>query len=219
MASIIQMCNRALSRIGVSEMVEDLADRNDRARMCREHYDQCRQEALVDFPWTFAQTVVQLALVSGVTVPGWAYVYRYPTNCLRADVLTDEGGARTPMTQGLGSESLFSRYEWLATRRWPFRVMADPSTPGSRIIVSDLEDAYLWFTVDVADPNQMPAAFRNAVSWRLAQELALGLRADQRLAQNAAQMYRMADSVAQAADLNEGQPDAEAIPSHIAGRI
>lgn len=219
MASIIQMCNRALSRIGISELVEDLLDRNDRARMCREHYDQCRQEALVDFPWAFAQTVVQLALVSGVTVPGWAYVYRYPANCLRADVLTDEGGARTPITQGIGSESLFSRYEWLATRRWPFRVMADPSTPGSRIIVSDLENAYLWFTVDVTEPNQMPAAFRSAVSWRLAMELALGLRADQRLAQNAGQQYRLADSVAQAADLNEGQPDAEVVPSHIAGRI
>jgi hypothetical protein len=218
MASIIEMCNRALSRIGVSSQVEDLLDPNEAARQCRQHYNQCRQEALVDFPWAFAQTVVQLAIVSGVTVPGYAYVYRYPTNCLRADVLTDEGGSRVPMTQGYGAESLFNRYDWLTTRRWPFRVMADPSTPGARIIVTDIEDAYLWFTVDVEEPNQMPPAFRSAVSWRLAMELALGLRADQRLAQNAGQQYRLADSVAQAADLNEGQPDAEQIPAHIAVR-
>jgi hypothetical protein len=81
--------------------------------------------------------------------------------------------------------------------------MSDPVTDGARIIVTDMADAYLWFTKRVTDPNQFSALFRSALAWKIAPEIALLMRADARLAQNAGQMYRAEASLAQASSLNE----------------
>jgi hypothetical protein len=199
MASEVEICNRALSRIGVSELIEDLLDPTVAANACNQHYASCRDEALEDFAWNFAQEVVPLALVSGVTVPGYAYVYRYPTNCLKARVVTDESGQRLPAQV---CRSDIWEFDYL-THRAAFRVMSDPVTDGARIIVTDMADAYLWFTKRVTDPNQFTALFRSALAWKIAPEIALLMRADARLSQNAAQQYRIEVSLAQASSLNE----------------
>lgn len=214
MASPVQVCNRALSRIGIDQLIEDLNDPNNRAQACLQHYDDCRIEMLQDFPWGFSQRVVQLAEVNGVTVPGWRFAYRYPTNCLQAHVVTDSAGGR-------GSTGNIFRDVWNYdlpgefVTRVPFSIMADPVTPGARIIVTDLEEAYLWHTVDVADINQFPPLARSALSWKIAGEIALVLRADTRLHQNAVQQYVWAVSQAQVGSQLEGVPDRAPNPDTI----
>lgn len=203
MASEIEICNRALSRISINSLIADMTEASPQAQACSQHYAACRDEALEDAPWNFAQKVEALAEVSGVTVPGWGYVYRYPTDCLKASVLTDESGQRLPL-------QVCSRDVWdyaAFSRRVPFVVMADPVTAGARIICTDQPQAYLWYTTRVTDPNQMSTLFRSALAWKLGGELALVLRADTRLAQTAMQQYMAEVSRAQAGTLNEAQPD------------
>ena len=214
MASPVQLCNRALSRIGIDQLIEDLTDPTTRARACLQHYDDCRIEMLQDFPWGFAQKVVRLAEVAGVTVPGWRYVYRYPSDCLRAQQVTDESGGR-------GATGNMFRDIWAydlpgeMMMRVPYSVMADPLTEGGRIIVTDLEAAYLWYTANIEDINQFPPLARSALSWKVAGEIALVLRADTRLQQNAVQQYLWVVSQAQVGTQQEGTADKTPTPDSI----
>lgn len=214
MASPVQVCNRALSRIGIDQLIEDLTDPTTRARACLQHYDDCRIEMLQDFPWGFAQKVVQLAKVAGVTVPGWRYAYRYPTDCLRAQQVTDKAGGR-------GATGNIFRDIWSYDLpgemlvRVPFSIMADPLTDGTRILVTDLEMAHLWYTADVGDINQFPPLARSALSWKIASEIALVLRADTRLQQNAVQQYAWVVSQAQVGTQQEGVADKTPTPDSI----
>lgn len=206
MATEVEICNRALSRIGVDDLIEDLLDPSPQANACRQHYEPCRDELLQDFPWNFAQKVVALAPVTGVTIPGYEHVYRYPTDCLRAQVVTDKGGTRLPYEVNRFDIWDYQRID----RRMPFRIMADPNTAGARILVTDMPEAYLWLTGRVTDPNQMTGLFRSALAWKLAAELALALRTNTALYQNAAREMQLTVSIAQCGSLNEERPDPEA---------
>lgn len=218
MASPIQVCNLALSRIGIDQLIEDFLDPNTRARACNFHYPIAFEQCLQDFPWNFAQKVVQLAEVTGVTVPGYAKVYRYPVDCLRAHILTDDSGNR-----GVSRANLF-RDVWdydtagIPQRAWPYVVMADPIAAGARIIATDLPEAYLWYTANVSDINQTPALFQDALAWKVASEIALVLRAEVRLHTNAVTMYGWTVSKAQVHTQLEGVTDAAPIPQTVAVR-
>lgn len=203
--SEVEISNRALGRIGISQLIEDLDDPNDRARQCRLQYGPCRDEVLEDFPFNFAQTFVQLSVVAEVEIPGFDYVYRYPAGCMKVHRVTDETGGRLQRTT-IWSREVFN-YDLLIPTKIPFQVMADPVTDGAKIIVTDLPDAYAWFTRKVTDPSQFSALFRSALAWRMAMELALSLRVDPRLYQTAQNQYIWAVSQAQALAMNEARPD------------
>lgn len=203
--SEIEICNRALGRIGIDQLIESFDDPNTRARQCRLSYEPCRNEVLSDFAWNFAQTCVALAPVSGVTVPGWGYVYRYPDACMKVHRITDATGARV-QGQPWAAADVWN-YEIILPGRMPFSVMADPATAGAKIIVSDIPEAYAWFTQEIADPSQFSALFRSALAWRVAMELSLSLKAAPNLYNNAANQYGWAVSQAQVLSLGEDRPD------------
>lgn len=218
MASPIQVCNLALSRIGIDQLIEDFNDPNTRARACNFHYPLAFEQCLQDFPWNFAQKVVQLALVNDVTVPGYPYAYRYPVDCLRAHILTDEGGNRSVSRANLFRDVWDYDAAGAPMRAWPYLVMADPLTPGSRIIATDLPLAYLWYTAEVSDINQTTALFQDALAWKVATEISLVLRADTRLHQNAVNMYGWTVSKAQVHTQLEGVADAPPVPQTVGVR-
>ena len=196
MATDVGICNVGLSRIGIDQYIEDLSDPRPAAVACSLHLPLCRQEMLQQHLWPFAMTTRALALVSGVTVPGWTYVYQYPVDCLRVVQLTDEGGARVFRTA-------WEQFDYDPISPIPYRVMGHPTEPESRIIVTDLELAYLWYVQDVTDPNRLTPLFRNALSWRLAADLALALKADAGRAQYAREEYQRQESIAIAHAFNE----------------
>lgn len=203
--SEVEICNRAIGRVGVDQLIESLDDPNNRARNCKLQYEPCRDEVMADFPWNFAQTSVALALVANVTVPGWGYVYRYPANCYKVHRVTGPEGMRM---QGMAAWTPeVWNYDLIFPNRMPFSVMADPVNAGAKIIVSDVELAYAWFTSKVTDPSMFSPLFRSALAWRIAMELALSLRAAPNLYNNAANQYGWAVSQAQVLSLGEEAPD------------
>lgn len=54
MASEIEICNIALSRIGNSRSINSMTEASKEANQCSLHYEQCRDAVLSDFPWNFA---------------------------------------------------------------------------------------------------------------------------------------------------------------------
>lgn len=206
MTTVVGICNLALGRIGVSQYIESIDDPNTNARSCKQFYNLCRQQVLQDFPWNFARGVVALAELSNDPPPGWGYVYRYPTDCLQARAISDDSGVRSSTWN---AQQFLSWDQWAATipRRQSWQVMGDTSEPGSRIIITDIPEAFLWYTVDVEQVNQFTPLFVSALAWRLAAELAGPLKADARLRDSAEQQYVFVRSQAAANSMNEETPD------------
>ncbi len=203
--SDIEVCNRALGRVGVDQLIEDFDDPNNRARQCRLAFEPCRDEVLQDFPWNFAQTCVALSLASNVEIPGWGYAYLYPANCLKVHAVASERGLRMqsfPMCDIWNYDAILSN-----SGRMPFMVMAHPTLDNARILVTDQEQAYAWYTKETPDLSLWSPLARSALSWRIAGELALALKADARLSQRASDAYTNAVSTAQAGSLNEERTD------------
>lgn len=82
MASVVEICNRALSNIGNSRSINSLTEASKEAGECSLHFEACRDAVLSDFDWNFATKRVALADTSNPP-PDWEYAYQYPSDCLR----------------------------------------------------------------------------------------------------------------------------------------
>ncbi|MEW6310781.1 hypothetical protein AUR59_020105 [Stutzerimonas balearica] len=184
MASVVQICNMALTRIGQNQFIDSIDEQSKAAELCALHYEQCRDEVLQAFPWPFAEARVALADI-GSPPQNWAFRYRYPVNCLQA---------RRISVPGLEMPT--------AEQRVPFKVV---NAAGGRAILSNQEQAELVYTVRVEDTTYFPQMFVNALAWRLAAELAMGLQARPENYSSAMQNYQMTISQAQALAFEESE--------------
>ena len=82
MASVVSICNMALSYIGDSA-ISALDDNNDRARACNLHYEVQRDACLRAHPWNFAKKREELAQDGTWDDDEWTYAYEIPSDYLR----------------------------------------------------------------------------------------------------------------------------------------
>ncbi len=82
MASDVQICNRALIRLG-ADTITALTEDTKEGRLCNILYTQVRQALLRSHPWNFA--ITRAALASSTTTPAFEFSYTYPlpSDCLR----------------------------------------------------------------------------------------------------------------------------------------
>lgn len=197
MASIIGICNIALSHIGTSG-IQALTESSKEALACRTLYESARDAVLRDHPWNFAERRAALAL-STEEVPGYSYVYAYPSECLSARRFTaDDAPGMTTTT--------------------PFVVTAD-STLSGKLIATDLGAAVLIYTAKVTDPTMFDPLFVDALGWRLASDLAIPVTGDPRVEQSCFTRYINFLRNAQAADSMEGKKDPETSNSFVDARL
>ncbi|OVZ82190.1 hypothetical protein [Yersinia kristensenii] len=186
MASEIEICNIALSRIGNSRTINSLTEKSKEAGVCSLHYEPCRDAVLSDFPWNFAIKRVALADL-GNPPPDWNFSYRYPTDCMRLIEI---------MVPGI-------RYP-TASMRIPFEVGSDAEGTG-KILLTNEHDAWLRYVGRVTDVNMFDSLFRDVLSWRLAAEIAMPLAAAGDLGNKALQMYTNIILSAGSRSMNESQ--------------
>lgn len=82
MASDVQICNRALIRLG-ADTITALSEDSKEGRLCNILFDQVRQALLRSHPWNFA--IARATLAASVTAPAFEFTYSYPlpSDCLR----------------------------------------------------------------------------------------------------------------------------------------
>ncbi len=186
MASVIQICNIALLRIGSARTINSLSEQSKQADVCNVFYESSRDTVLSDFDWNFASKRVVLADLDTPSTD-WHFAYRYPTDCMRIIEI---------MVPGV-------RYPTPAMRI-PFEVGSDSDGTG-KIIYTDLPDAQLRYVGKITDPNMFDAQFSDALSWKLAAEFAMPLAASGDLGNKALQMYNSMVLAAGARSNNESQ--------------
>lgn len=203
MASETDVANIALGRLRVGQTISDITDQDTKARTCLRFMEFCRHETLRAFPWGFSLKAQALAEVADQTFPGWTYVYAYPDDCLMVRAVADEGGIRS-IRQSVFRDS-WDQYG-LESRKNPFQI-ALKDDGASKVILSDVPDAYAFFTYDVTGIGLWPSDAVSTYGDRLAMEVGGPLQADSGVIQAAQQRYFISIANAAAQSLNESADD------------
>lgn len=189
MASKIDVFNMALGHIGVSSTINDELERSPERVICSRYWDTCRDALLAykSMPWSFANALEKLAMLPGDPPDGWGFRYRYPNDCINAiEIYADNVRATSN------------------DRRSQFDVAYQAD---GRVILCDVREATLRYTKRITEVERWPAQFVEAMSFRLAAMIAMGIKNDAGIMGNMLQLSEQFTQIAMAADLNEQGPD------------
>ena len=177
MSSKVGICNSALIKLGASTIMS-LTDGSKNANLCNEQYDKLRDDLLRTHPWNFAIRRAKLAQLSEVPAFGFAHAYQLPAEWLRTVTVHDNDA---------GAGAVRYRIE-------------------GRRILADAPDIWLRYVAAVDDPNEMPIAFREALAWRIAADLAQAVTQSSTVQEAMLQGFRPALATAKSIDAIEDYP-------------
>jgi hypothetical protein len=167
MATDVEICNMALSHVGISNQIAAVnpPDGSVEAGYCAVFYNQARRELIERKFWTFATRRVALAQITNVSKE-WAFAYALPSDCVRPYRL--EPAVRTAATESDAYPAVYSASSVSAMRE-----IESPSfeVEGSTLY-ANVESPILVYAYDPTDPKQYPPLFVSALSLLLGAYLA-----------------------------------------------
>lgn len=193
--SEVDICNMALSRIGVTMQIQSLTERSKEAASANLIYEQTRDKVLAAYPWAFAKRTKVLQL-TGTPPDRWAYRYEYPNDCIAVRHIYPS------LTGSVGGQSLRL---WLQQNRARYELYAGDNN--NLTICTDQETAVVEYTARITNPLLFDSAFTSALGWALAAELALPLAKGIDYSRNAAAAYEKEVFEALSKSLNEEKKD------------
>lgn len=157
MASVVDICNLALSHLGDRATLSsiDPPEGSAQADHCAQWWPIARDEALAAYDWRFASHTTSPAQLDEAqqTNPAWLYAYALPADFLVAREMIFEEGS----------------------------IFLEPGVPefdggtiddGTRVFFTNLEDLAMRYTRKVTNPTQYTPGFVTAISYLLASYLA-----------------------------------------------
>lgn len=179
MASVVEICNMALSKAGVTDLIMNLdTEQSVPALWCKINFAPARDTVLRDYPWNFALKTAVLPQLD-YEHPDGKMVYLYPSDCLNVISVSD-----TIFNIGIVGVDADMR----------------------KVIITDVGQANVKYIARVTDPNIFDPIFISALSWYLASELALSVGGNNsQRAQLAFQQYEHIKGKAQRASIAEGK--------------
>lgn len=205
--SAVDICNLALSRIGVLQQITsiDPPDATPAGLACAAVYTLCRKELMHDFPWPFASKYAELALLATDPNEEWTYAYAYPSDCLRIRRLTSSNDP-TRTSPSWDRED---------TNPYPFPYEIG-YIDGQTVIYTDLQAAWCKYTFDMEDTNPWTPEFANILAWRLAVDLAYPLANSEERRATAQKNYEREKLEGAAHAMNEAQISKPFMPGNVA---
>lgn len=199
MASVIQVANRALTKLG-SARITSLSDDVKAARAVSSCFDDLRDAELRAHRWQFAMKRASLAALAEAPAYGWDLQYQVPADFLKLDMVNDQFPS-TVLENYIGEE------------------LVDYVLEGNKILTNIDAPLKLRYIAQVTDPNQWDPCFREALACRIAAELAEDLTQNATKRQLAWEEYKRAMVAAVRANAVERQPVKLADDAWVIGRI
>jgi len=142
MASAVEICNRALQKLG-AKRITSLTQDSANARACNVAYSPVLKSELRAHNWSFA--IKRAELAADATEPEWGKANSFQ----------------------LPSDFLFLVNDYpednLNSKDWEIE--------GRKILTNDAAPIYIRYVYEVTDPNEMDALFQEAFATQLAQQL------------------------------------------------
>lgn len=189
MASVVDICNLALARLGDRATVSsiDPVEGSAQAEHCARFYPQARDTLLSQYPWSFALRRAALTPYDTETIPAWTWAHAYakPNGALRILAVLPPTGEDDESAQ-------------------PFEVESLPT--GAAVLYTDQPDAHARYIARVTDTAVYTPLFIEALSWLLASHLAGPLikgKAGMEMAQACYQYSMLAAGQARQQDASE----------------
>ncbi len=180
MASIVELANNALLMLGQSTIISMTTD-VEAARLCNGRFTNVRDATLRAYPWNCA--MVRVALARSADTPAWEYTYKYalPTDplCLKVHKMKE-------------GEAEYGSYKWKVE---------------GRFIVTDAPTCTILYLKQILDPNEMDILLREAISTRLAAEIAYPLTGIKSIQDAMWNLYERKIREAKSVDAQEGSPE------------
>lgn len=157
MATTVDICNMALSRLGDRATVAsiDPPEGSAQAGHCAQWYPIARDVALEAHSWGFTTVRATAPAIYDNPQPGWLYAYARPNDCLKV----------LKVVRGQFSD------EWWLTDGEPYTVETD-LVSGAPIILTNIADATIVYQRRITDTDMFPPTFVSALAWLLASYLA-----------------------------------------------
>jgi len=201
----VHVWNRALAFLGEERIVDPDDNNRKSTYLCNLVWVDILKAALEEYRWSFARKQTTLTQLGSVTREGWDYCYSLPDDCVTPLALLEDGIRIGIMTED---------------DKVVFETMIGDDDD-ARILVSDYDDddfdALEYIFLNEYVPS-WPSYFKEAVAWKLASELALGLKKDAQLAGSCLKMYDAMLARAKNSDAKFQQPDPELDTPSIAAR-
>jgi hypothetical protein len=204
------ICNLALVRIGIQQPIADITEQSASADACNSVYAHCVDSILRLQPWPFAQRYETLALVDTNPNDDWGYSYRFPTSMLRVGRLLGSSDSTI-----LSNPAYQSSIPFTQSQDIPFVVASDVA---GKLIYTDLSDAVVLGTANITNTGLFDSLFIDALAWRIASEVAMGLTKDSGIAADARNMAKSSGSEGYATGKNESVPKSDRESSFVSAR-
>jgi hypothetical protein len=183
----LDIINLALMRIGESP-IQSLEEGSTPANSAKALYDMSRRAVLRDFDWSFAMKTSSLPLLANEDEEAGVYVCSVPADCLRVvQVLR-----RYEANFARGTAGFYTSNEW-------FRVQ------GNKLYVRT-PVPYVRYVRDEENTNLFDAKFVEALSYKLAGELAMPVRQSESLMASMLNAYQGLVGTAAEESQNEHEP-------------
>jgi len=190
MASIIEICNLALQNIS-QRTITSLDARTNEGKQCAQRYEHARDVTLQMSWWGFAKGVAALPNLDAAPVE-WAYAYQLPPDLIACRYIV------SPVPR----------------QRVPFE------QSGRELWTNHGPETTLAYTKRVVDPTQFSPLFIDALSWRIAADIAVPLTGSKSSRRDALGTFGDILKIASSSDANEQGPVSplETVPDWIEGR-
>lgn len=213
MSSVVEICNMALSRIGLSQRIDDLDEGTVNAEQCGLFYEHSRDFVLrADNDWGFATAFADLAELDVNPDQSFQHAYGVPIDCMRIRRLVSAGYPQVdwPVLGCNGYSYGYPRIPEIG-----FRVINGVS---NRLIATNASPARLEYTLKVEAPELFDPVFVSALAWKLAANIAPALSKVASIASSCEGQYQMEIMRARTIALNEGSTAHVHESSFITGR-
>ena len=175
MASVVDICNEALSYLGDSATVSsiDPPEGSAQAEHCARFYPSTLSALTEMHNWAFATRRVALAQLPS-TSSAWQYTYAQPSNCLNifAVIAPDASNDNSTATASQGYASPYFENASVGGTYTPQQFVTETDTDGTEIILTNQANAVLRYIQLVTDTSKFSALFRETLTWMLSSKLA-----------------------------------------------
>ncbi|NDD55214.1 hypothetical protein EBZ39_15350 [bacterium] len=173
MASVVDICNLALSRLGDTATVSsiDPPEGSPQAQYCATFYPIARDTLLEMHQWTFCTRRTTPAQID-YPYSQWQYAYAAPSEMLDVIAVLDRN-ATDDFAYGLVRDNqVIGTVNAGQSIYTPQPYSLESLEDGTIVILTNQEDPIIRYTARVTDTTKYTAMFVNCLSWLLASHLA-----------------------------------------------